>query len=89
MEWYEQYIKRVPGVQGGEPIIAGTRTPVRSVVVQYFEVYRGDLAEVQRALLHLTETQINAAIAYYAAHRAEIDADIEAQKAAFHRLAGV
>lgn len=85
----DQEIECRPGVQGGEPVIAGTRTPVRSVVVYWHQLYPGDLAAVRRALPHLTETQIYAALAYYDAHRDEIDADIAAQADAFRRLAGV
>ncbi|MGH2461850.1 MAG: DUF433 domain-containing protein [Chloroflexota bacterium] len=28
---YDRSIEKVPGVQGGEPVIKGTRTPVRTV----------------------------------------------------------
>lgn len=73
---YRDFITTVPGVQGGEPILRGTRTPVRSVAILYYETYPGDLSEVQRALPHLETIQIEAALAYYANHRSEIDASI-------------
>jgi uncharacterized protein (DUF433 family) len=73
MRWYDQYIEKVPGVQGGEPVIAGTRTPVRSVV-GYDKIYHGDVAEVLRALSHLAPYQVGAALDYYRDHKSEIDA---------------
>lgn len=72
---FEKHITRYEGVQGGEPVIVGTRTPVRTIVEQFYWVYPGDMDEVHRSLPHLTREQIEAALAYYDAHRAEIDAD--------------
>lgn len=83
MQWYDQYVKKVTGVQGGEPVIAGTRTPVRSIV-GYFNVYNGDLNEVQRALSHLSLYHIGAALDYYRDHKAEIDAYIANNEAALN-----
>lgn len=70
-----QLIIRVPGVHGGEPVIRGTRVPVRSIVVAYAQ-YDGDLGRVGDAYLVGREA-IEAALAYYAAHRDEIDRIIE------------
>ena len=75
--WFEQHITRYDSVQGGHPVVVGTRTPVRTVAILFHEVYPGDVAEVHRSLPHLTQEQVEAALAYYDAHRAEIDADIE------------
>ena len=72
MHWYDCYVEKVPGVQGGEPVLAGTRTPVRSVV-GYYHVYAGDLKEVGRALSHLQMYHIGAALDYYRDHQGEID----------------
>lgn len=85
MAWYEEYVTHVSGVQGGAPILRGTRTPVGTVVA-YSQTYKDDLAEVHRALRHLNETQILAALAYYGAHRAEIDADEERHERALAEL---
>ena len=82
MSSYKRYIARVPGVQGGAPVLKGTRTPVRTVAVLYFRTYPNDLDEVQAALPHLTRTQLKAAIDYYRDHAAEIDADIERHRQA-------
>jgi uncharacterized protein (DUF433 family) len=71
--WYEGFIAHQPGVQGGEAVLAGTRTPVRSVVSMYFDVLDEDAHRVAEELPHLSEAQIEAALAYYGAHRTEID----------------
>ena len=86
MSWYCDYITSVKGVQGGERILKGTRTPVRSVAVLYHFTYNGDLAKVQAALPHLSTDQIRAALAYYADHKAEIDADLRRHEEALETL---
>jgi uncharacterized protein (DUF433 family) len=77
-------ISHTPDVQGGEPVLRGTRTPVRTVVILYDRVYDHDTDEVRRALPHLSAPQIEAALAYYAQHRAEIDRHIERHERALH-----
>lgn len=74
-DWFEAFVATVPGVQGGAPVIRGTRTPVGSII-SYLRTYGGDQQEVQTALPHLTGREIQAAIAYYACHKAEVDADL-------------
>jgi uncharacterized protein (DUF433 family) len=64
-------IVRNPRICGGEPIVEGTRVPVRSVVITY-QFYR-DIERVQRAYPALDQHAIQVALAYYAAHRLEID----------------
>lgn len=86
MGWYDQYVTRVPGVQGGEPVLVGTRTPVRSIAVLYWRTYPKQIDEVQAALPHLTRIQLDAALAYYCDHRAEIDADIEGHRQALQEF---
>jgi uncharacterized protein (DUF433 family) len=81
-DWYKPYIARTPGVQGGAPVLKGTRTPVRSVVSLFFRTSPDNLSEVQVALPHLSRTQIEAALAFYRAHQAEVDADLERQQRA-------
>lgn len=75
MRWFDAFIDQVPGVQGGAPVVKGTRTPVRTVVAFYYQAYSGDLAQVRDALPHLTEAQVCACLAYYDAHQHEIDED--------------
>ena len=68
-------IVRKPRVQGGEPVIRGTRVPVRSIVIAA-EEYGGDLGRVARAYT-VDEAAVRAALAYYRRHKAEIDRSIE------------
>jgi uncharacterized protein (DUF433 family) len=84
--WYEKYITKTPGVQGGEPCVKGTRTPVRSIVGYFCQIYPGDLTQVQRALPHLNCKELEAALAYYDAHRDEIDGHIRSQAEALQRF---
>jgi uncharacterized protein (DUF433 family) len=64
-------------VQGGEPVVAGTRIPVRAVVVAWQEY--GDEKMVLEAYPRLSATTLAEALAYYEAHRSEIDENIRAQ----------
>jgi len=61
-------------VLGGEPIVAGTRTPVRAVV----EMWRLGVSpeEMLSHFPHLTLAQVFDALSYYADHQAEIQACI-------------
>jgi uncharacterized protein (DUF433 family) len=85
VHWYDQYIEKVPGLQGGEPVIAGTRTPVQSVI-GYDNIYNGDLTEIQRALSHLALYQIGAALDYYRDHQAEVDVYVARNDEALHQF---
>lgn len=84
--WYDYHIESRPGVQGGAPIIRGTRTPVRTVVVLCRVTYPDRPEEVRAALPHLTSQQIEAAMAYYQDHAAEIEAEIARQRTALGRF---
>lgn len=75
-----------PGVQGGEPCIAGTRTPVRSVVIQYYQIYPYDSNRVLAALPHLSFRQLCDALCYYGEHREEIDGIIRENEEALAAL---
>lgn len=74
-----QYIERVPGVVGGEPIIKGTGVSVRSIVILYSQY--GSVARVLRAYPHVTRAAAEDALAYYDANREEIDRYIEENEA--------
>jgi len=65
-----RYIVRDDDILGGEPIIVGTRVPVRAVV----ELWRLGIApeEISAHLSHLTLAQVFDALRYYADHQAEI-----------------
>lgn len=64
-------IVRDPRVLGGEPTIAGTRVPVRAVVVAFR--LHGDRARVGRAFPTASPEAIDEALAFYESHREEID----------------
>jgi uncharacterized protein (DUF433 family) len=63
-----------PAVRKGEPILAGTATPVRAIA----ELWNQGMApeEIPLHLPHVTVQQVFAALHYYLGHRAEIDAFI-------------
>jgi uncharacterized protein (DUF433 family) len=65
-------IVRDRNVLGGEPTVAGTRVPVRSIVIG-FRRYRGDAMRVAQAY-RLDVEAVEDALGYYDAHRDEIDA---------------
>jgi uncharacterized protein (DUF433 family) len=70
-----RYIVRDDKILGGEPIIRGTRTPVRAVV----ETWRlGIAAEaIPSRLPHLTAAQVFDALSYYSDNQDEINGYIE------------
>lgn len=69
------YIVMDEKILSGEPIIKGTRTPVRAIV----ELWRmGTPAEeITRHLPHLTQAQVFDALSYYSDHMDEINRHIE------------
>jgi uncharacterized protein (DUF433 family) len=70
---------RDPAIVGGEPVIEGTRVPVRSLVIIY-RLY-GDEARVLKAFPHVSRAAVEEALAYYEANREEIDRDIAENEA--------
>ncbi len=60
-----------PRVLHAEPILDGTRIPVRTVVL--LMRLRRDMSAVQRELPSLTVRGVETALDYYYAHREEID----------------
>jgi uncharacterized protein (DUF433 family) len=65
------YIVRDSEILHGEPIIKGTRTPVRAIVEMW---RRGDAPEIiPTHLPHLTLAQVFDALSYYSDHQAEIN----------------
>lgn len=65
------HIVRVPGVVGGEPVIAGTRVSVR-ILVQFHRMY-GNFDELDAAYPRVSLAAAEEALAYYATHQEEID----------------
>jgi len=70
-----RYIERKPGILSGEPIIVGTRTPVRAIVEMWRMGYAPE--EILIHLPHLTLAQVFDALSYYSDNQAEINAHIE------------
>lgn len=70
-----RYIDRKPGILSGEPIIVGTRTPVRAIVEMWRMGYPPE--EIPLRLPHLTLAQVFDALSYYSDHQDEINAYIE------------
>jgi len=72
------YIVSDDQILSGEPIIKGTRTPVRAIV----EVWRLGIApeEIPAHLPHLTLAQIFDALSYYSDNTEEINAHIEGNR---------
>ena len=70
-----RYVVSDENILSGEPIIEGTRTPVRAIV----ELWRqGILPEqVPSQLPHLTLSQVFDALSYYSDHQDEINTHIE------------
>jgi uncharacterized protein (DUF433 family) len=64
-------IARDPRVQGGEPVVRGTRTTVQSIVLAARET--GGLSGVLSDFPHLSAEDVADALVYYERHRAEID----------------
>jgi uncharacterized protein (DUF433 family) len=69
------YIIRDDRILKGEPIIKGTRIPVRAIV----ETWRMGTApeEIPRGMPHLTLAQVFDALSYYSDHQDEINDYIE------------
>ncbi|MBE9044985.1 DUF433 domain-containing protein [Pleurocapsales cyanobacterium LEGE 10410] len=69
------YVVRDENILNGEPIIKGTRTPVRAIV----ETWRMGIPpeEIVNGLPHLTLAQVFNALSYYSDYQDEINAYIE------------
>jgi uncharacterized protein (DUF433 family) len=72
---------------GDRPMITGTQTSVRRVVVLY---HQGASAEdIARRMSHLSLAQVYAALAYYHANSEQIETDLAAEEAEYLRLSGL
>jgi uncharacterized protein (DUF433 family) len=80
-------IEQVPGVCGGYPVIAGTRTSVRHVV-QHLRVNGGGISELLRAFPHLRRKQVEAALVYYARCPKLVNEDIRRNQQTWEQLTG-
>ncbi len=71
----------------GRPMIAGTQTSVRRVVVLYKQGAGAE--EIARRMSHLSLAQVYGALAYYHANRDEIESDLAEKEAEYSRLAAL
>ncbi len=74
-------------IGNGRPIIAGTGTSVRRVVVLYKQGASAE--EISRRMSHLSLAQVYAALAYYHANRDEIETDLAQEDAEYWKLAAL
>lgn len=74
-----EYIAVRPGYCGGKPHIRGHRIKVQHIAV-WHERQGMTAAEIVATYPTLTLPEVYAALAYYHAHRTEIDMDIEADE---------
>lgn len=69
------YVVTNDQILSGEPIIKGTRTPVRAIVGLWRQGVKPE--EIPTHLPHLGLAQVFDALSYYSDHQAEINAHIE------------
>ncbi|MEG4442964.1 DUF433 domain-containing protein [Microcoleus sp. AT9_B5] len=80
-------ITRDPNLRNGIPIIAGTATSVQRIAALYKQ---GNSAEeIAADLDRLTLAQVYAALTYYQANKAEIEADLAVEQAEYEHLAAL
>ena len=79
-----RYIVRDESILGGEPVIAGTRTPVRAIV----EMWRAGTPPeaIPDGLPHLTLAQVFDALSYYSDNQQEINGYIERNRVPEHLI---
>ncbi|HEX9923653.1 MAG TPA: DUF433 domain-containing protein [Anaerolineae bacterium] len=77
-------ITHTPDVRGGRPRITGTGVTVHRVVGWYKLGLSPE--EISGRIGHLTLAQVHAALAYYHANQAQIEADIAAEELEADRL---
>lgn len=78
------FINNSPKIHGGCPIITGTGVTVRRIAADYKMGLSAE--EIVKEIPHLTLAQVYAALTYYHANHAEIEADLAFQKAEAERL---
>jgi len=69
------YVEKDDQILSGEPIIKGTRTPIRAII----EIWRLGVQpeEIPNRLPHLTLAQVFDALSYYSDYQGEINSHIE------------
>ena len=70
------YVECRPGVQGGRPVIKGSRFPVSSIVQNHRRGLSVD--DIVREFPWLRPQEVHGALSYYYDHRAQIEEEIGA-----------
>ena len=68
------YVIRKRGVQGGSPIIRGTRIPVSTIIIHYKQ--GKDVDEILELYPELTPAQVHDALSYYHDHQEEMEKEV-------------
>lgn len=78
-------IRRTPGVRGGRPYVEGSGVTVRRIIGR---IYKEGLSPKQLVedMPHLSLAGVFAALTYYHANQAQMDADFAAEEAEEERL---
>jgi len=79
------FIVSTPGTVGGRPRINGTRVSVNTIAIWYKKGYTPE--EIVLGIPHLSLAQVYAALTYYHANQAEIEASLQAEEELHDRLA--
>ncbi len=76
------YVVTVKGVCGGEPVIKGTRIPIRLIA----ECWRGGMSpeEIREAYPNLNLAQVFAALSYAEDHAEQIDSLLKEHRATYN-----
>ncbi len=77
-------IVETPEICGGRPRIAGTRISIAQIAVWYKEGL--SVEEILDEIPYLTLAKVYAALSYYHANKAEIEADLAAELAEYQGL---
>lgn len=80
-------IVQIADLDNGRPVIAGTRTSVRRIVVLHKQGTSAE--EIAQRLSHLSLTQVYTALAYYHANKDKIETDLAEEDAEYFRLAAL
>jgi uncharacterized protein (DUF433 family) len=68
------YVTQKRGVQGGSPIVAGSRIPIRTIIIYYKQ--GKDIDEIIDLYPRLTPAQVYDVLSYYYDHQEEIEKEI-------------
>ena len=78
------FIVSTPGVVGGRPRIDGTRVSVNTIVIWYKKGYNAE--EIAEQFERVSLAQVYAALTFYHANQAEIEASLRAEEETHDRL---